>query len=347
MVSFDFDQNLSAIWPLLLLLETAPAFPFQNPAISFLFVSTILVNLLVVNAYIPPPTITTETTESSATTIESLDAGNGGKFGNPGAQIRFSTKTLDAIYAHATTTLAHAIKSMVIPDVIVPIGGGMLTIKSARLGDVKLGNFTRQLLPPNRIRSRLTGSRLASIGEWQYRPINGARQYMSGVFRVVVVEAELNVTNQLGRTWDAKPMVQTSDCKAYLGQFRVEIEGFGENTTVIDQCNNLLCLRVSNTGFWLGVFGKGPGPPCCSRVLTYSQSQLFQVRSYFEDSVCSTARNYVSNHINMKLSTFPTRTNLGPSGNRFALDYSLLMNEPKVTAKYIQAYLEVRGFYRF
>jgi hypothetical protein len=102
-------------------------------------------------------------------------------------------------------------------------------------------------------------------------------------------------------------MVQTNDCKAYLGQFRVEIEGFGDNTTVIDQCNNLLCLRI---------------------------------RSFFEDSVCNTVRKYVKEEINQKLSTFPTRINLGPTGNRFVLDYALLNGEPKVTDQFIQAYLE-------
>jgi hypothetical protein len=92
-----------------------------------------------------------------------------------------------------------------------------------------------------------------------------------------------------------------------LGKFRVEIEGFGDNTTIIEQCNNMLCLRI---------------------------------RSYFEDSVCNTVRNYVKEQINQKLSTFPTRIHLGPTRNRFVLDYNLLMGEPKVTDQYIQAYLE-------
>jgi len=92
-----------------------------------------------------------------------------------------------------------------------------------------------------------------------------------------------------------------------LGQFRVEIEGFGDNTSVIDQCDNLLCKRV---------------------------------RSYFEDSVCNTARNYIKETINQKLATFPTRMNLGQTGNRFVLDYGLLMGEPKVNEQYIQAALE-------
>jgi len=129
----------------------------------------------------------------------------------------------------------------------------------------------------------------------------------NGIFRTVLSNATINLTNQLGRTWDAKPMVQTTECKAYLGQFRVEIEGFGDNTTTIDQCDNLLCKRI---------------------------------RSYFEEAVCNTARNYVKETINQKLSTFPTRINLGSAGNRFVLDYNLLMNEPKVTDQFIQAYLE-------
>jgi len=246
-------------------------------------------------------------TASTTSTTDQLDAGLGGKFGNPGAQIRFSTKALDSIYTHALEMIARAIRSMVIPDVIIPLGAGMLTIRSTRVTEAKIANFTRQLLPPTRIQSRLTGARLVSIGQWQYRQTNGARQIASGIFRTVIFNAELNLTNQVGRTWDAKPMVQTNECKAYLSQFRVEIEGFGDNTTVIDQCDNLLCRRI---------------------------------RSYFEDAVCNTARNYIKETINQKLSTFPTRINLGPTGNRFVLDYSLLMNEPKVTDKFIQAYLE-------
>jgi hypothetical protein len=266
----------------------------------FLLASILLFNILEINGQ------TTSTTSAPATT-EQLDASSGGKFGNPGAQIRFSTKALDKIYSHALEMISQAIRSMIVPDVIVPIGAGMLTIRSTRVTEAKISNFERQLLPPNRIQSRLTGGRLVSIGEWQYKPFNGARQMANGIFRTVVSNATMNLTNQLGRTWDAKPMVQTTECKSYLGQFRVEIEGFGENTTTIDQCDNLLCKRI---------------------------------RSYFEDAVCNTARNYIKETINQKLSTFPTRINLGSIGNRFVLDYNLLMNEPKVTDRFIQAYLE-------
>jgi hypothetical protein len=214
---------------------------------------------------------------------------------------------MDTIYEHALKKIADAIKSMVVPDVIVPVGGGMLTIKDARITEAKLAHFERQLLPPNRLKSRFTGGRVTSIGQWQYRPMGGQQALAQGIFRIVVTNVEMNVTNQLGRTWDAKPMVNTQDCKAYLGQFRVEIEGFGDNTTVIDQCENLLCQRI---------------------------------RAYFEDSVCNTARTYVKDTINQKLATFPTRINLGSTGNRFVLDYGLLTNEPKVNQDFIQAYLE-------
>jgi len=111
--------------------------------------------------------------------------------------------------------IARAIQSMIVPDVIIPIGGGMLTIRSTRVTQAKISCFERQLLPPNRIQSRLSGHRLHAIGQWQYKPFNGARQMASAFFRTAVYNATLNFTNQLGRTWDAKPMVQTTECKAY------------------------------------------------------------------------------------------------------------------------------------
>jgi len=252
-------------------------------------------------------TITTSALTTTATPPESLDATAGGTIGNPGAQIRFSTKALDSIYSHALIMIARAVQSMAIPDVVVPIAGGMLTIKSSRVTEAKIPNFERQLLPPNRIRSRLTGGKIAAIGEWQYKPFGGDRTTANGIFRTIVVDAELNVTNQLSRTWDAKPIAQTTHCKADLAQFRVEIDGFGDDTTVIEQCQNLMCERI---------------------------------RNYFEDAVCSAARNYIKDEINQKLSTFPTRINLGGVGKQFVLDYGLIIGDPKVNEQFIQSYLE-------
>lgn len=251
----------------------------------------------------------TTPTSTTTTTEEVTDPAAGGRYGNPGAQIRFSTKALDTIYAHAVEKISQAIKSMVVPNVIVPVGGGMLTIKNVRVTEAKIPNFEKHLLPPNKILSRLSGARFVSVGDWEYKPFGGARaDATSGIFRTIVVNAEMNITNQLARTWDGKPTVQTTECKANLGDFRVEIEGFGGNTTVIDHCDNLLCKRI---------------------------------RQYFEDSVCYTARNYIKETINQKLATFPTRIDLDPTTDkRFVLDYSLLNGEPKVTEDYIQASLE-------
>jgi hypothetical protein len=103
--------------------------------------------------------------------------------------------------------------------------------------------------------------------------------------------------------------VDTTECKANLSQFRIEIEGFGDNTTVIEQCTNVLCQRI---------------------------------RSYFEEAVCNTARQYVKETINNKLTTFPTRVTLGlgPTGKSFVMNYDLLNGEPKVNEQFIQSYLE-------
>jgi hypothetical protein len=238
---------------------------------------------------------------------EIIDATQGGKSGSPGAQIRFSTTALDTIYTHSLTKIAESIKSMFIPDVIVPIGGGMLTIKNTKINEASFEKFERQSVPPNRLRSRFSGGRITSVGQWAYKPMGQTRTIAQGLFRTVIYNAELSTTTSFSRTWDEKPSVQTSECKANLGQFRVEIEGFGDNTTTIDQCNNLLCSRI---------------------------------RAYFEDSVCNTARNYIKETIGQKLSTFPVKTNLGCTGNRYVLNYGLLNGEPKVNENFIQAYLE-------
>jgi len=250
---------------------------------------------------------TTSTFTATTTAPELLDATVGGKSGNPGAQLRFSAKALDVIYAHAMEKISQAIRSMTIPDVIVPIGGGMLTIKATRVTEATLGKFDRQMLPPNRLRSHFTEGRLVSVGQWSYKPMGVTRSIAQGLFRTVITNAELTTTNQFGRTWDEKPSITTTECKAYLGEFRVEIEGFGENTTVIDECDNLLCSRI---------------------------------RAYFEDSVCNTARNYIKEAINQKLATFPTKINLGSTGNRYVLNYGLLTGEPKVNEQFIQASLD-------
>jgi len=274
---------------------------------AFTLISVIVLTLTAINAQSTSTTSTPFTSTITTAVPDTYDASVGGKVGSPGAQLRFSTKALDAIYSHALEMITKALKSMVIPDVIVPIGGGMLTIKSVRVTEAKIPTVDRQLMPPNRIRSRLSGGRIVSIGEWQYKPMGGARSIAQGIFRTVIVNASMNLTNQLSKSWDNKPTVQTNECKAYLGDFRVEIEGFGDNTTVIDHCDNLLCQRI---------------------------------RSYFEDAVCNTARQYIKDTINQKLLTFPSRIPLGSTGNRYVLDYGLLNGEPKVTEQYIQAYLQ-------
>jgi len=238
---------------------------------------------------------------------ENLDPTAGGKNGNPGAQIRFSTKALDSIYAHALEKISESIKSMVVPDVVAPIGGGTLTIKSGRITEAKFADSKRQLLPPNKIRSSLINGEFAAIGQWQFKPHGDQRSISQGVFRASVSNTVLNMTNQVYRTWDAKPMVSTQDCKAYLGRFRVEVDGTEDNPMVIDKCDNSLCQKI---------------------------------RSYCEESICNAARDYIKSVLMQKLGTFPSRVNLGNSSDRFVMDYGLLQGEPKVTEEFIQANLE-------
>jgi len=280
--------------------------------IFLLFIAVCITELI--NAQKQKSTTTTTSTSTSTSTSapkttseSSLDAAVGGSIGNPGAQIRFSTKALDSVYHHALDKISSTIKYMTVPDVVIPIGRAKLTIKSINITEAKIPNYDRELLPPNRIRSRLSGGKIESVGEWQYKSFDGARSASSGIFRTIVSNAELNVTNQLSRTRDAKPTIQTVHCKADLSQLRVEFEGFADNTTASEKWQNSLRQKI---------------------------------RTYFEDSVCQSARNYIEDIIDRTLSTFPTRINLGGAGNRFVLDYDLLNGEPKVNETFIQSFLE-------
>lgn len=239
-----------------------------------------------------------------------------GKQGNPGAQIRYSESALDEVYKHAMRAIVDAIKEMSLPDVMLPLGGGILSIKNARIVDSKLGSYVRELVPERgqqgQIRSCMYGGRIVSVGDWTFKTMQmPARTMGSGEFRVVVLNPELNVTNEFARRHDGKPMMQTASCQASLKQFRVEIEGFGDNTTVIDQCDNMMCTHI---------------------------------RSYFQNQVCLQTKTYIDKFANQKLATFPTKIKLGPwtSGNKYVLDYSMMQLEPKITKNGIQASMEGR-----
>jgi hypothetical protein len=240
-----------------------------------------------------------------------------GKQGNPGAQIRFTTKALDEVYKHAMETIVKAIKEMNLPDVMVPLGGGILSIKDARIVDAKLGSYVRQLVPADKtnprgqIKSCMRGGRIVSVGDWTFKSMDPQRRTMaSGVFRTIVINPELNVTNEFARRHDGKPMVETKSCLASLKQFRIEIDGFGDNTTVIEQCDNIMCSSL---------------------------------RNYFQSQVCERTKTYINQFANLKLATWPSKIRLGPSfgGNRFVLDYTLLKEDwPRITNKGVQTYLE-------
>jgi hypothetical protein len=133
---------------------------------------------------------------------------------------------------------------------------------------------------------------------------------MTGGYRATIVNADLNTTNQLTRSSDAKPTAQTIDCKSYLGQFRIDIDGAG-NLTTIETCDDPIC----NT-----------------------------IRGFFEEAVCTIVRTIVKEVINAKLATFPSRVTVFGENNK--LDYGLLSNEPKVADSHIQCGLEGKAIWR-
>jgi len=255
--------------------------------------------------------VTTSTSPAPSTTIPPFfNPYAGGKWGNPGANIHLSNKTIAAVHAHAAQKISEAIKNISLIEFNLPVGYGMLTIKPPLVTEAKFPDVESQLIKPNRIRSRLSGGRVVASGGWVYKPFGMNQQPMSGGYRSTIEDGELETTNQLGRTFDAKPMVQTVDCKANLSKFRVEIQGAG-NLTTVDTCDNFICMRI---------------------------------RAFFEDAVCQILRTFVKDTINRQLATFPARVDV-LNGN-YRLDYGLLNNEPKVNDYYITVGLEGKFLWR-
>jgi len=232
---------------------------------------------------------------------EELDAAVGGKQGNPGARIRFGPKALDAVYQHATKKISETVRSMKLPEANFPIGAGVLSIKSANVSQAKFEKYQRELQSPNQIRSRLYDGYVQAIGEWKYKEHGGA-------FVTTINNVELNATSKLERAWDGRPQVTPVNCKADLSNFRVEIEGYGQNnSTVINQCDNYMCRKI---------------------------------QSFYEELLCNAVKLYIKDVINDKFKSFPIRVNLGPVPNQYAVDYRLLQGSDQVKDQYIQQELE-------
>src|SRR5262245_6758297 len=63
----------------------------------------------------------------------------GGKYGNPGARLTLSSKSIDAVHNFAAKNISESIKSVQISEFTLPIGTGQLTIKSPQIVDSKFG----------------------------------------------------------------------------------------------------------------------------------------------------------------------------------------------------------------
>jgi len=250
-----------------------------------------------------PPSTSTAFPITTTSPLQWTDPSTGGKYGNPGARLHLSNKSIDDLHAFAAYTMAKSIQSMVISDLQIPIGGGLLIIKSPRITESKFADQENQFWTPDRVRSRFFGGQWAAQGVWQFKMSSVGRSMQQGTYRSTIVNGELNGTNQLTRTTDSKPTAQTTECKADLSQFRIEIVGAG-NLTTVNNCDNPICDKI---------------------------------RSYFEDVLCVVFRTFVKEAINRKLATFPSRINI--DGFEHTLDYGLLNNEPRVT-DHIHAGLE-------
>jgi len=237
------------------------------------------------------------------------DPSLGGKYGNPGADIHLSNKSIDQIHVFASDSLGRALQSAPISELTIAIGSGTLAIKPPQISEAKFPDFEKELIPSNRIRSKFYNGKIVASGEWQFESANTRKAYfltraLNGVYRVTVTNGELESMNQLGRTSDAKPMVQTIECNANFSQFRVDIQ-VGGNTTLVQNCDDPICTKI---------------------------------RTFFEDTTCQIFRIFINDVINKRLATFPSLIETYSSNQK--INYGLQMNEPRVGNFDIQAGLE-------
>lgn len=246
---------------------------------------------------------------STTSTSMTIDPFVGGKVGNPGAKIRLSEISIDAVHAWAMEMINRALQKAAIDDFTIHVGAGILTIKSPHIVDAKFAAVEKQMVPPNRIRSRLFNGKFEATGVWQFKANADARWFLSrsmvsGNYHAKVPNGELVMINQL-RNADGKPTVMSVETKANFSQYQVDIQGAG-NLTTIENCDD----------------------PVCSKI-----------RAYYEEAVAAVAKTFIKEVINRKLATFPAKIDIQDD---LKLDYSLLFNEPKVTDSDIHGGLEGR-----
>lgn len=200
-----------------------------------------------------PTKSTTTSTQKSTTPIpmnEWIDPHVGGKYGNPGANVHLSDKALDQLHAFVIDRLGQRLQSMNTSDLQFPFpDGNVLVVKSPKFTESKFPKYEKELLPPNRIRSRFFNGRMVIEGEWEYksskpvRIFGHSRSFMSGTFKTTIVDVELETLVQLARSTENKPIVNLIDCRANLSNFRVDVKGAGD-LTVIENCNDAACNKV-------------------------------------------------------------------------------------------------------
>jgi len=256
-------------------------------------------------------TSTTTTPKPTTTTAPKwTDPHTGGKSGNPGANIRLSSKALDQVHGFVAEQVANRIQSMNMTDFDVSLGSAKLYVKSIRFSESKFGKYEHQLVPStNRVKTKFSECNFVIDGDWQYKPSKRYRittNEMNGTFKATVVNAEMESVVKLSKGNENKPMVEVSECKATIGIYKVDIKGAGE-LTVVEKCDS-----------------------------SYD-STCKDIRKRVEDEICKEFRSFMKDVINTRLATFPALVEISKD---YKINYGLLTNQPKVTNNDIQAGLE-------
>jgi hypothetical protein len=270
---------------------------------------TLFITVLQLPSILAQKTTTTPSTLTPMTTTPGrIDPFITGKWGNRGSNAHMCGKSLDAIHQHVAGMLSKALEALSVLDFSVNLGTGTLTIKPPRVTEAGYARADYDLLPPKRIRSSFRDGRLVAKGVWQFKPVVG--NLIGGTYIATVKDMELNATNQLGRTGDGKPIMQTIECKSHVGQYRIEIQG-ATDIKVVENCNWDVCHRV---------------------------------RKYFEDAICKLFDRFVKEVVNRELQSYPNKVTVYSELHK--VDYSIMNNEPIVTDECIEFGMEGKYIWR-
>jgi len=197
---------------------------------------------------------------------------------------------------------------MNISDSSVVVNSATLILKTLRINEAKFSSYEYDLIPSNRIHSQFLQGRIEASGEWSYKTANTKRllggRSMNGIYKMSILNGDIDTMNQLSKTSDSKPIIQTINCKANFTQIRIDIEGAG-NLSVIENSIDQIRRKIGNS---------------------------------FEDAVCQVLRKYVKEYMNVKLATFPALNETYSKNHK--INYGLQSNEPQVSNHDIQAGLE-------